>query len=71
MTMDADIRRSNDWIELLALVERFSCGLDTKDYALSAAASPGRSMSATTSRRLAWRATGPERLDVSIVAEAR
>jgi hypothetical protein len=34
MTMDADTRRSNDWIELLALVARYSRGLDTKDYAL-------------------------------------
>lgn len=26
--------KSDDWIELLALVARYSCGLDTKDYDL-------------------------------------
>ncbi len=26
--------KSDDWIELLALVARYSCGLDAKDYEL-------------------------------------
>ena len=34
MRMDADTCKSNDWIDLLALVARYSRGLDTKNYAL-------------------------------------